>query len=148
MAGVNDASKHGTHERICLKSLCVMSNVRRFARQGRRIADVKVSERSIKWKRSMMNMIGYGKNGLKVCKAAGRPDKQDQLRIVYVVRETGGPPVHPPPPPPPTSLLGTFHYGPKMYLRVSISLVPLTTIGRHWSYRHLHKGALLSLASC
>ena len=33
-----------------------------------------------------------------------------------LVREPGGPTVHLPPPPPPP---GTFHYGPKMYLRVS-----------------------------
>ena len=36
-----------------------------------------------------------------------------------VVREPRGPTVHPPPPPPPPSPPGTFHYGPKMYLRVS-----------------------------
>ena len=35
-----------------------------------------------------------------------------------IVREPGGPTVHPPPPPPPRPQ-GTFHYGPKMYLRVS-----------------------------
>ena len=32
-----------------------------------------------------------------------------------IVREPGGPTMHPPPPPP----TGTFHYGPKMYLKVS-----------------------------
>ena len=34
----------------------------------------------------------------------------------HKVRESGGPPVHTPPPPPPPP--GTYHYGPKMYLRV------------------------------
>ena len=43
-------------------------------------------------------------------------------RTRHLVRESKGPTVHPPPPPSPT---GTFHYGPKMYLRVSRSQLHL-----------------------
>ena len=38
----------------------------------------------------------------------------ENTQTLHIVREPGGPTEHPPPTPP-----GTFHYGPKMYLRVS-----------------------------
>ena len=39
--------------------------------------------------------------------------------LFLIVREPGGPTVQPPHPPPPHPPPRTFHYGPKMYLRVS-----------------------------
>ena len=49
--------------------------------------------------------------------------KSLKLSLNHIVREPGGPTEHPPSSPP-----GTFHYGPKMYLRVS------------WTQFHLFPG--------
>ena len=39
MEDANDAYKHGTHENILLRSLCVMSNVKAFAHQTDGLTD-------------------------------------------------------------------------------------------------------------
>ena len=63
-----------------------------------------------------------------------------------VVREPGGPPVHPLPTPLPRNLPLWSQNVPKG-VQSTVSLVPRTAIGMHWSYSLLSTGTLLRSAS-